>query len=71
MHTCPECDQACYCGGDIGDVDVGDRPNCTCCPLDEEDDDDAEFDQRNRLVKRLAPAEEDRRWNGEPITALG
>lgn len=22
MHTCPECGQACYCGGDIDDIDA-------------------------------------------------
>lgn len=25
MHSCPECGSACYCGGDIDDIDVGDE----------------------------------------------
>ncbi len=38
MHSCPICDQACYCGGDIDDIDAGDEEaldNCMHC--DEED----------------------------------
>lgn len=34
MHTCPECGCACYCGGDIDDIDTGDEEaenGCTCC----------------------------------------
>lgn len=34
MHTCPECGSACYCNGDLDDIDVGDEEaedNCTCC----------------------------------------
>ena len=34
MHSCPECGQACYCGGDVDDIDTGDTEssdNCTCC----------------------------------------
>jgi hypothetical protein len=41
MHSCPECDQACYCGGDIDDIDAGDsaaEAGCThCCDLPEKD----------------------------------
>jgi hypothetical protein len=25
MHSCPDCDQACYCRGDIEDHDTGDE----------------------------------------------
>lgn len=43
MHTCPECGQACYCGGDVDDIDTGDEEaeeGCTCClGADFEDDD--------------------------------
>lgn len=38
MHSCPVCDQACYCSGDIDDVDVGDQDaleNCVHCPDDD------------------------------------
>ncbi len=41
MHSCPVCDQACYCGGDIDDIDAGDDEayeNCTHCDLEEKDD---------------------------------
>ncbi len=34
MHSCPECGQACYCNGDVDDIDVGDEEaedNCTHC----------------------------------------
>ena len=40
-HTCPDCGQACYCGGDIDDCifDMPDDVNrCTHCPDDEADD---------------------------------
>ena len=46
MHSCPECGQACYCGGDIDDIDAGDEEaedNCTCCAegtVDHEDDEE-------------------------------
>ena len=34
-HTCPDCYQICYCGGDIDDIDFGDDCDeamaCTCC----------------------------------------
>lgn len=43
-HACPDCGSACYCGGDIDDIDLGEVDNCSCC-LSEvfgraEDDDD-------------------------------
>jgi len=42
MHTCPDCGQACYCGGDIDDHETGEDDNCQHwmeCE-DEADDDD-------------------------------
>ncbi len=48
MHTCPECGQACYCGGDIDDIEVGDteaEDNCTCCAEGGQDDDREEDDE--------------------------
>jgi hypothetical protein len=42
MHSCPECGQACYCNGDIDDIDSGDgeaEDNCICCTEGEFDDD--------------------------------
>jgi len=44
-HTCPECGQACYCGGDIDDCCIDDDEaviRCTCCPEGELDDDDGD-----------------------------
>jgi hypothetical protein len=43
MHSCPECGSACYCSGDIDDIDVGDeeaQDDCTHCPEADYDDDD-------------------------------
>lgn len=81
-HTCPECGQACHCGGDIDDIDIGEHAAedaCTCCPPDGVDDDDIEseegeddgpqFDRYNRSVPPLDLAEEDRRWNYVERTA--
>ena len=40
MHSCPECGQACYCGGDIDDcpVDTEAEDNCEhgCGPEDDD-----------------------------------
>jgi len=31
-HSCPECGQTCYCGGDIDDIDFGETfSGCDCC----------------------------------------
>lgn len=40
MHNCPECEEACYCGGDIDDIDAGDeeaQDNCTHCVGDHDE----------------------------------
>lgn len=43
MHTCPDCAEACTCGGDIEDMEWGEDLGCVhCSALDddfEEDDD--------------------------------
>jgi hypothetical protein len=48
MHSCPDCDSACYCGGDIDDVDCGDElaeENCAhCAGRDGDDCDEEDFD---------------------------
>ena len=47
MHDCPECGCACYCGGDIDDIDTGDEEaqyNCTHA-CDEREEDRSEFDE--------------------------
>ena len=32
MHSCPDCGQACYCEGDIDDLDFGDDcPGADAC----------------------------------------
>lgn len=55
MHTCPVCDQACYCSGDIDDSEVMSLSwayhNCTCCdddlfPKDFDDGFDEEIEDR-------------------------
>lgn len=33
-HTCPDCQQTCYCNGDIDDIVMDTElsyMNCTCC----------------------------------------
>lgn len=49
MHSCPDCGQACYCHGDVEDLDWDDGSeeamSCThypCCELDEEPDETEE-----------------------------
>lgn len=47
MHTCPDCGQACSCGGDIDDLlDVceADADNCTHCLYAHYDEDDGEHE---------------------------
>ncbi len=47
MHSCPICNQACYCGGDIDDIDTGDteaEDNCTCCAEGDGEDDGEYYD---------------------------
>lgn len=42
-HSCPECGQACYCGGDIDDCFFGgtdEEDNCDHCPDGYVDNDD-------------------------------
>lgn len=44
-HSCPECGQMCYCGGDFDDCCFDGTPEemaCTHCPIDGSDDDDWE-----------------------------
>jgi hypothetical protein len=52
-HSCPNCGQACYCGGDIDDIVFEESEftaGCTCCPdeddgwLDADDTSDDELD---------------------------
>ena len=49
-HSCPDCDQVCYCGGDIDDIVLSGTPEehaCTHC-VDEGDgvlDDDESLDE--------------------------
>jgi len=60
MHSCPTCGQACYCNGDIDDIEcdptAADR--CDCC--DDEDDCD-EYDdleeEPNGRDERQTPGE--------------
>lgn len=49
-HSCPVCDQVCYCGGDIDDLildDTDEAWECDHCPdgvpLDYYDDDDRDY----------------------------
>ena len=40
MHYCPECGQACYCGGDLDDCEMPEGEERCTCPCDELDDED-------------------------------
>lgn len=39
MHSCPECGQACYCLGDIDDIEMSEEVNCVHCDGSAEDED--------------------------------
>jgi hypothetical protein len=42
-HSCPECGQVCYCGGDIDDCCFDNTPEqnrCGHCPMWGDDDED-------------------------------
>ena len=39
MHSCPTCDQACYCCGDIDDCEVSTEIDCIHCSEEAESDD--------------------------------
>lgn len=50
MHSCPECGSACYCNGDIDDIDTGDEEaedNCTCCAEGDGFDDGDDYEDYN------------------------
>jgi hypothetical protein len=60
MHNCPNCGQACYCSGDIDDVDAGDKEaeeNCmhACDYEDAEDDVFDEVLDASELADELPP----------------
>jgi hypothetical protein len=45
-HSCPDCGQVCYCGGDIDDCcfeGTVEERRCTHCPIDGFDEDDEDF----------------------------
>ena len=47
-HSCPDCGQACYCGGDIDDIffeDTVAEINCAHCLHDSREDDCEDFDE--------------------------
>lgn len=44
-HSCPNCGQECYCGGDIDDINMEDteeEEGCTHCFLEEDSDEEYE-----------------------------
>ena len=52
-HSCPVCDEACYCGGDIDDIfdcDLDAQDNCTHC-LDSESEDEDDGAEWNPTTK--------------------
>jgi hypothetical protein len=48
MHECPNCGQACDCGGDIDDLQLDDtveQEECMHCLIDDLDDDCESYDE--------------------------
>lgn len=46
-HSCPECGQTCYCGGDIDDCEfegTEEEANCMHCVDDGHEDHDDDYD---------------------------
>ena len=46
-HSCPDCDQTCYCNGDIDDILIEDEEDvrrCVCCPIDSGPE-DSDYDE--------------------------
>jgi hypothetical protein len=41
MHSCPDCGQACYCGGDIDDIEVDPTAEDRCAHCEDDNGDDA------------------------------
>ena len=43
-HTCPSCQETCYCNGDVDDIlwdeDSEESDNCHHCPVDDPDEED-------------------------------
>ena len=69
MHTCPDCDQACSCSGDVEDHDTGDEFMMECAHCgerhadtdeggwdDDEDDDQPSAQASPELRQVLADA---------------
>lgn len=50
MHSCPECGQACYCGGDVDDIeaDPSAANRCTHCDGSEPDEPDEPMNEPAR-----------------------
>lgn len=45
-HSCPDCGQVCYCGGDIDDCcfdGTSEQRACVHCPFDVGDDEDDDY----------------------------
>lgn len=40
MHSCPECGQACYCNGDVDDIEADPLASDVCTHCDGSEDDD-------------------------------
>lgn len=59
MHSCPICDEACYCGGDIDDIDCGDEEAADCCDhCDECSDVDVDPGEEHAIANCLDEGEE-------------
>lgn len=48
-HRCNMCGLKCHCGGDIDDLILGENYGCIHCEDDEDFDEDAYYEQQEKL----------------------
>lgn len=51
MHNCPDCGQACYCGGDVDDIPIGHSKEESLCGHCSEADRDMDWDDLHTRPK--------------------
>lgn len=51
-HSCPECGQTCYCGGDIDDINFGETSACDHCLVFGEDEDEDFYAYMDEIRER-------------------
>jgi len=51
-HTCPACDQLCFCGGDVEDINLGENIHCMHFRQCEQNDYDESDDYTDEDAER-------------------